>query len=156
MNKDDIIIETFDKLPDAVKRNLPQSALDKMQDKVDKRTAELQQEIVALRWKKAHVEQQTAHLKQGKDWFMFAAFFLIAVIVAVIWERSNIQRYKRNHKKDADKWVADAEYRFKHHQDKPPTWQRTRNNKESIVFLFLLCYIEIEKGNRPQGGWPVI
>lgn len=52
---------------------------------------------------------------------MFAVFFLIAVIVAVIWERSNIRQYKRNHKKDADKRIADAEYRFKHHQDKPPT-----------------------------------
>ncbi len=58
MNKDDLIIQAFDKLPDTIKRNLPQSAIDMVGDSVSKRTEELKREITSLNWKKTQAQTE--------------------------------------------------------------------------------------------------
>lgn len=44
---------------------------------------------------------------------------IVLTIVFILVEHAEINSYKRNHRQDAIKWCADAEYRFKNHRDRP-------------------------------------
>lgn len=44
---------------------------------------------------------------------------VVLTIVFIFIEYAETNKYKRNHRQDAAKWCADANYRFKNHRDKP-------------------------------------
>ncbi len=50
---------------------------------------------------------------------MTALILIIATIIMIIVESHQVNSFKRNHKKDAQKWIEEANYRFKYHRDKP-------------------------------------